>query len=213
MNQTTMNHATKPEGDSRFYSWIFKHIVDPALIPIRKRVKRWIPEGATLIDFGCGTGAQLIDLHEWLGHGLGIDLSSSQVDQAMSDVRALGISNLEFAVADATQVDSVGDKSYDLALASLVIHEMPETIRIPVLKEMRRVARQIIIVDWEVKQRNPYRTLSTHLIERLAGRTHYQGFRSFIAAGGIPVLLKRLELDVIEEQETSTGTMRLWLCE
>ena len=85
-------------------------------------------------------------------------------------------------------------------------------IRIPVLLEMRRIAQQLIIVDWEAGQSTLWRRISTDFVERLAGRDHYRGYRSFTANGGIPALLDQTGLSVIEEQETSKGTMRLWLC-
>jgi len=77
---------------------------------------------------------------------------------------------------------------------------------------MRWIARQLIIVDWEARQRTLWRRMSTDFIERLAGRNHYRGYRSFTENGGIPELIDQTGLIVTDEQETSKGTMRLWLC-
>jgi hypothetical protein len=78
--------------------------------------------------------------------------------------------------------------------------------------EMARIAKHLILVDWEVRQPTLWRRIGAHLIERLAGSEHYRGFCSFTESGGIPALLERTNLTVIDEQETSKGTMRLWLC-
>lgn len=122
------------------------------------------------------------------------------------------LSHIEFLAADATRLDSISDGEFDIAVTSLVIHEMPMEIRLPVLAEMQRIARQLIIVDWEARSRTLWRRIGTHFVERLAGREHYRGFRSFTKNGGIPELLEQTNLTVADEQETGRGTMRLWLC-
>ena len=200
------------EGDSYFHGWVYRTIIDPALVPIRERVGSWIPDGAAVVDIGCGTGAQLFVLSDRIARGLGVDRSQTQIEYACQQAGRLGLSHIEFLVADATDLNSILDGEFDIAVTSLVIHEMPMGIRLQVLTEMRRIARQLILVDWEANQRTLWRRISTHFIERMAGREHYRGYRSFTKTGGIPGLLKLTDLTVVDEQETSKGTMRLWLC-
>ncbi len=205
----------KPRPDSNgsyFHGVIYRHFIDPALIPIRKRVRQWIPEEATVLDIGCGTGAQLFALSDSISRGLGIDLSNTQIEHANRRAREAGLGNLEFWATDASRLVKLGDREFDFAVASLVIHEMPAGIRLMVLREMARVAKQLILVDWEHRQRNPWRTFNVNLIEFLAGFQHYRGFRSFIRNGGMTKLLDQASLSIDAEQETSKGTMHLWLC-
>jgi SAM-dependent methyltransferase len=207
-----VNKEPKSRSDSIFHGWLYHTIIDPAMVPVRERVKSWVREKSAVVDIGCGTGAQLFALSELIVRGLGVDLSETQINYARRQAAKLGHTHIEFLAADATQLESIKDGEFDIAITSMVIHEMPIAIRIPVLKEMRRVAAQLIIVDWEAQQRTPWRRISTHIIERLAGGDHYRGFRSFTKNGGIPALLKQIDLSVIDEQETSKGTMRLWRC-
>ena len=207
-----MNSANKHTGDSYFHGWLYRTVIDPALVPIRQRVKNWIPKGSSVVDIGCGTGAQLFALGDHIARGLGVDLSQSQIEYARRHAAKFDLTHIEFTVADATRLYRIRESEFDIAVTSLVIHEMPIQIRVPVLQEMRRIARQLIIVDWEARQRTLWRRMSTDFIERLAGRSHYRGYRSFTENGGIPKLLDQTGLIVTDEQETSKGTMRLWLC-
>ena len=207
-----MNNAKKPDRDSYFHGWVYRKIIDPALVPLREHVGWWIPDGSTVVDIGCGTGAQLFALGKRIVRGLGVDHSRTQIEHAQQQTCRLGLPHIEFLAADATHLTSIQDKEFDFAVTSLVIHEMPMEIRLPVLQEMRRIAGQLIVVDWRARQTTLWRRISTHAIERLAGGEHYRGYRSFTKNGGIPQLLKQTDLTVVEEQETSKGTMQLWLC-
>ena len=207
-----MSSSTNLTGDSYFHGWVYRTIIDPVLVPIRERVGNWIPDRSAVVDIGCGTGAQLFALSDRITRGLGVDHSQTQIEHACRQAGRLGLSHIEFLAADATHLDSIQDGEFDIAVISLAIHEMPMGIRLPVLTETARIARQLIIVDWEARQSSLWRRVSTHFIERLAGREHYSGYRSFTKNGGIPGLLELTDLTVVDEQETAKGTMRLWLC-
>jgi SAM-dependent methyltransferase len=200
------------KGDSYFHGWVYRTVIDPALAPIRELVGRWIPDGSAVVDIGCGTGAQLFALSKKIARGLGVDHSTTQIEHARQRALAEGFSHSEFLASDATNLESIQDGEFDFAVTSMVIHEMPIEIRLPVLSEMRRMARRLIIVDWEANQPNFWRRIGADFIERLAGGEHYRGYRSFTENGGIPALLRQIGLTVLDERETSKRTIRLWLC-
>lgn len=200
------------EAQNHFYDgWIYRKILDPSLGGIRKRVSRLITENATVLDVGCGTGDQLFFLSQQIKSGLGVELSATMIKTCEEQALARGIKNCDFLLADASNLSSLEDKSFDYAITSLVIHEMPESIRIPVLTEMMRLAKQLIIVDWIYPQPSLLKKMSTHLVERLAGREHYAGFKSFIKQGGMPALISTLGLETLETQITGKGNMQLWV--
>jgi SAM-dependent methyltransferase len=200
------------QRDSYFHGWLYRTFIDPALVPIRNRVRNWVPDGSSVVDIGCGTGAQLFALSDKVVRGLGVDQSLKQIEHARKQAAKLDNKHIGFLAADAIRLDSAQDGEFDIAVASMVIHEMAMDKRLPVLNEMRRIARQLIVVDWEAPQPTFWRHIGAHSIERLAGAEHYSGFRSFTENGGIPELLKQANLSVLNEQATSKGTMRLWLC-
>jgi SAM-dependent methyltransferase len=200
------------QGESYFHGWLYRTFIDPALVPVRHRVRNWVPEGSSVVDVGCGTGAQLFVLSDRIERGLGVDLSRTQIDYARKQVTKQDRTHIEFLAADAMRLDSIQDGEFDIAVSSMVIHEMPLEKRLPVLNEMRRIAGQLILVDWEAHQPKLWRRIGAHAIERLAGGEHYRGFCSFTESGGIPALLEQADLTVLNEQDTSKGTIRIWLC-
>jgi hypothetical protein len=141
-----------------------------------------------------------------------VDRSLTQIEHARRHASSLDLEHIDFMAADAVQLDAIRDGEFDIAVISLVIHEMPADIRLPVLREIRRIARRVIMVDWEARQPTVWRRIGAHVIERLAGGEHYRGFRSFVNNGGIPALLEQTDLIVVDEQGTSKGTLRVWLC-
>ena len=191
-----MNNGTRPDRSSYFHGWVYRKIIDPALVPIRDQVGRWIPDGSTVVDIGCGTGAQLFALGNRIVRGLGVDHSNTQTGHARQQANSLRLPHIEFLTADATHLESIRENEFDFAVASLVIHEMPMEIRLPVLQEVQRIARQLIIVDWEARQPTLWRRISTNVIERMAGGEHYRGYRSFVRNGGIPDMLEQIGLTI-----------------
>jgi len=187
-------------------------LIDPALAGIRKRVAALIPQGSTVLDVGCGTGDQLLYLSDQIKAGLGVDLSANMIRTCKQKMEKLKVTNCEFKLAEASRLSEMENKCFDYAMSSLVIHEMPVEKRIPVLTEMKRLGRMVILVDWIHPQPSTWKNIGTHLIERMAGREHYSGFRSFMKAGGMPVLLDDVGLEIVETQITSKGTIHLWVC-
>ena len=205
--------TAETQAQNHFYDgWIYRKILDPSLTGIRKRVSRLIPENSTVVDIRCGTGDQLFYISRQIRAGVGIELSSTMINTCQEQARIRKITNCDFLLADARDIASHGDQTFDYAITSMVIHEMPEELRIPVLREMIRLGKQLILVDWIYPQPSLWKKFSTHFVERMAGQEHYAGFRSFMKQGGMPALIKTLGLETIETQITGKGTIQLWLC-
>jgi len=81
----------------------------------------------------------------------------------------------------------------------MVFHEMEEGQRLPVLKEMQRLARTLILVDYCVPPPVNLVAFFCQFIERLAGGHHYRNYLSFTEAGGLSPLLETLNLTVNRE--------------
>jgi SAM-dependent methyltransferase len=201
------------EAQNHFYDgWLYRKFLDPSLADIRKRISRLIPENTTVLDVGCGTGDQLFYLSSQIRRGIGVELSATMIKTCEDQARARGINNCEFLLANADRLPIFEDQSFDYAITSLVIHEMPESARIPVLTEMMRLGKRLILLDWIYPQPSLMKKMSTHLVERLAGKAHYAGFQSFMQQGGMPALILTLGLEILETQITGKGNMQLWVC-
>lgn len=202
------------QAQNHFYDgWIYQQFIDPSLAGIRRRIAKIVPAGSSVIDVGCGTGDQLLYIADKISNGICIELSDTMVRTGKQQAERRGVNNCEFHLADATDLSHLEDQTFDFAMSSMVIHEMPAEKRLPVLKEMKRVGKQIILVDWINPQPTRWKLLGTHLIEFMAGWEHYAGFRSFMKQGGIPALAKASGLEIIDTQITTKGTIQLWLCQ
>jgi SAM-dependent methyltransferase len=66
------------------------------------RVSQWIVPVSTdvILDIGCGTGTQLIELGKTIKKGIGIDISTGMVQRANDLLKEMGCANVEFYVGD-----------------------------------------------------------------------------------------------------------------
>ncbi|MDJ1113181.1 methyltransferase domain-containing protein [Microbacterium dauci] len=95
--------------------------------------------GQSLLDIGCGPGTITVDLARRVAPGrvLGVDASADVIAQATAHAAAEGVTNVEFAVANAYALD-VADGAFDVVHT----HQLLQHLARPVdaLREFRRVA-------------------------------------------------------------------------
>lgn len=95
--------------------------------------------GQSLLDIGCGPGTITVDLARRVAPGrvLGVDASADVIAQATAHADAEGVTNVEFAVANAYALD-LEDGSFDIVHT----HQLLQHLARPVdaLHEFRRVA-------------------------------------------------------------------------
>ncbi|MGZ4179352.1 MAG: methyltransferase regulatory domain-containing protein [Solirubrobacteraceae bacterium] len=75
--------------------------------------------GCRVLELGCGAGANLLGMAYGLPRPrlVGVDLAHSAIEQARSDVLALGLSNVEFHVADVGDVSDRRLGEFDYVIA------------------------------------------------------------------------------------------------
>jgi SAM-dependent methyltransferase len=111
------------------------------------------------------------------------------------------------------------NKSYLLFITcSLILHEVPQKVRLDILKEAKRVLRnegRILLIDYHPgpinKAKGLYSKLIINLIEFLAGREHYTNYCHFIKNGGLPSLIDLLELKVENQKILSGGNFGIFI--
>jgi ubiquinone/menaquinone biosynthesis C-methylase UbiE len=172
----------------------YETLVDPLLRDIRK----YIPEfsgmraGDKVVDVCCGTGAQVLEYGRRGIVATGIDISPSMLKIATRNIRRQKAVNVSFQLADATSLPFL-DGYFDYASISLGLHDKEKPIRYQIISEMKRVIKQdgaLILIDFQVPLPRNVWAVSARAIEFLAGGSHYQGFRDYLANGGLEDILK-----------------------
>jgi hypothetical protein len=100
---------------------------------------------------------------------------------------------------DGVKLNNFSAGSFDYAIACMVLHEMDVSQRLPVLKEMKRLAPHVILVDYRVPPPTNLAAAMCRFIERLAGPRHWRNYTSFISGGGLLSLSETLGLTVQKE--------------
>ncbi len=111
-----------------------------------------------VLDIGCGTGAMLKVLYEKGLDVKGIDTSRGMLQQAKRKLKNLPI---ELIHTKAGTKLPFNDKSFDVVYTSYVAHGLVAEQRINLYAEMKRLAKEIVIVH----DYNENREFVTNLIE------------------------------------------------
>lgn len=186
--------------------------IDPILKGMRSKVVAHVAQGESLIDIACGTGAQARQLAAKSVHVVGVDLSESMIAYAIKKGEKANLENVTFKVADATNLSMFGNETFDVATMSLALHQFPPFLYQPILNEMKRVAKRIVIVDYAVPLPQSFVGYASKLIEFLAGREHNRCFRAFYNAGGLHAVLAENGLQIEKEQKFAKGAFVLVSC-
>ncbi len=196
---------------ARWYDLLF----DRVLGDLRSIGKGMVPlsEGMTLLDVGCGTGAHLADYRDMGCDLYGIDPSSAMLEVARDRLGDAA----HLCLGDASRMP-YPDGSFDLVTISMVLHELDPAVRASVMSEIMRClksAGHLLAIDYHA---GPARSLRgrlyravTFVVERLAGRRHYRGFRDFIRTGGMPHLADEHRLAIQKEKVVGGGNFGVYL--
>lgn len=97
------------------------------------------PDGAEVVEIGCGTGAIIRTVAQWpgVGHAVGIDPSPVFISRARQQAR--DIPNLNFQQGDGRSL-TLADESFDIAIIHTTLSHVPHPERL--LAEAFRIIRR-----------------------------------------------------------------------
>lgn len=78
--------------------------------------------GKRVLDLGCGVGGLSLVLAEKAMMVLGIDSSSSMIDQARENTQRMGITNAQFQTMDCRELDMLDAGSFDVVVSAAMFH-------------------------------------------------------------------------------------------
>jgi demethylmenaquinone methyltransferase/2-methoxy-6-polyprenyl-1,4-benzoquinol methylase/phosphoethanolamine N-methyltransferase len=154
----TEDHLAETKGHT-IHSWAKYYDLVVNLISLG-REKRFreaaldlveIKPGMNILDVGCGTGSLTITAKQKQGQDgavVGIDPSSNMVNLARDKAHKAGVT-VDFQVGVIEKVDFPQDQ-FDLVLSSLMMHHLPDELKVAGLEEVFRVLKpggRLLIVE------------------------------------------------------------------
>jgi len=192
--------------------FFYSSVIDPILKSMRRRVANEITHKQTVIDIACGTGAQAFEIAQYAKHVVGIDISESMISYAKKECNKRKIVNVEFFVADASNLNQFRKNEFEIATLTMALHQFSPEISSPILRELKRVAQKIIVVDYAVPLPKNFAGRLSHVIEFLAGRTHNKHFKQYYKQGGPNKILTQHELLIEKSVIFGQGAFQLVIC-
>jgi SAM-dependent methyltransferase len=102
-----------------------------------------------VLDLGCGDGTTAVPAAKFGADVLGIDIARNLVEAGNRRAAERGLTNLKFQEGDASNLEQVPDKSFDLVISIFGAMFAPKPVE--VAKEMVRVTRpggRIVMGNW-----------------------------------------------------------------
>lgn len=185
--------------------FLYRVFIDPLINGLRRRVASMILPGEKVIDIACGTGALSLAMARSAGHVTGIDLSEDMITTARRTSQRRRVSNVSFALLDANDLSCFPDLSFDVAVSTLAMHQFDPETGAGVLREMSRLAKRIVIADYNCPMRNGPAAWLSRTIESAAAGEHYRNFRLYMARGGLVRLAADAGLAITTGEERGEG--------
>ena len=108
-----------------------------------------ISKGSRVLDLGCGDGTTAIPEARLGADVLGVDIARNLVEAGQARAKAEKLANITFREGDATDLQELGDRGFDLVVSIFGAMFAPKPME--VAKEMVRVTRpggRIIMGNW-----------------------------------------------------------------
>jgi ubiquinone/menaquinone biosynthesis C-methylase UbiE len=176
---------------------LYEKLIDPFLKDVREFVVNFseIKPGEKVLDIGCGTGDQSIYFAKKEAIVAGIDINPKMIGRALMRKKKEGL-EVYFQGGDATNLPFL-EPVFDVAVISLVLHEIESKERNKVISEMKRVVKKggrLIFIDFNYPLQKSMASFFVNLIDFFVGKKHWQNFKSYLKEGGILKILERNKL-------------------
>lgn len=134
-----------------------------------------VNDGDRVLDVGCGPGYFVRMLARAVGatgSAVGIDAAPEMIDYARRKARRLTNCSFESGSAEALPFP---DASVDVVASSLMLHHLPDELRLQAAAEMKRVLRPggaVLLADFTIPERGAW-----HLLAAITGHAGGQMIR------------------------------------
>ena len=198
--------AARTPRSTTYDGAVYGRVVEPLLAGVHDFVLKHLPTGERVLDACCGTGGLSRKLMRNGRQVVGVDLSPRNIDYARRQTRG---ENPRYELGDVTRLDAFSSAQFDVATVVMALHEMPQAARVPALRELARVARKVVVVDFAAPMPRNFAGLRNRVVEFAAGREHFGAFRDYSRRGGLARLVPDAGLAVEWERTIDSGTLRV----
>jgi len=197
------------DGKKWYDGIIYSAGVDPGLKDARQTILNLAPENSQVIDICCGTGELVFTLANKCDRVIGVDHSSRMIAFAKSQKTNRSFVNVDFLLENAMDLSKFQENEFDLSVMSLILHEMHPSIRIAVLKEAKRISKQILILDYKIPAPMNRKGITALFFEFVAGYDHLRHYLHYRDKGGLDYLLNEAGLERESEIIAQKGTIEI----
>ncbi|UCB47091.1 MAG: class I SAM-dependent methyltransferase [Spirochaetota bacterium] len=184
---------------------VYKYAVDPILSPVQNVAAAMLPSDKRIIDIACGTGAFLFKLASKSKHVIGIDHSESMINLASKWRAKRLVNNVDFILDEEKRLTVFPNNSFDIATLSMALHQFSREIGLNVLRESIRISKEILIIDYSYPLSPTIYKYIVYLAEIIAGKEHYNNFKSYMDYGGLDYYLKKTGVKVQQNTRLKTN--------
>ncbi len=200
------------ENKQHWYDgWFYDKFIAPNHDKLFIQINNIIEPESKVIDVGCGTGRLSFTLQKKCSLILGIDLSEKNIERANLTLSKSPDSKISFMHSSLNEIITGKKDYFDYAVMTYVIHEVDESERVNLLKEMAQVADNIIIGDYLAPPEKGFINILNIIVEFLAGKGHFRNFRTYIRNGGIKGIINKTGFKIMKEVKNSPKTSHLTL--
>ncbi len=195
-----------------FNGFVYTLIIDPVLSGAQSDVISMLKPGQKVLDVACGTGSLSMAMAGRVSHVSGIDLSGEMIDVAKRSADRRGIQNVTFNNMDASDLSSFGDNEFDVAVSSMAVHQFDAGLALGILKEMKRIAPVIILMDYNYPVPPGIIRPVIYTIEWIAGGDHYRNFKMYNRLGGLDYFTRESGLAITSGSLRGRNAFRIISC-
>ena len=175
-----------------FIAKIYDTVLYLAIKPIRIAVMNVLLKykEKSILDLCCGTGNQL----KLLSRNGFKDLHCLDISNPMLEIARKNDSQIKIYNEDATKT-SFENESFAIVLISFALHEKNRGTQESFIKEAHRLIKKdgfILIVDYNFDNKTAKLVkIGINIIERIAGKEHYNNFKGYIRNNGLLSLINK----------------------
>ncbi|MBW1938960.1 MAG: class I SAM-dependent methyltransferase [Deltaproteobacteria bacterium] len=184
------------------YDFIAK-IYDPVLYLVLKPIRIAVMnvllgyKEKSILDLCCGTGNQL----KLLSKNGFKDLHCLDISNSMLEIARKNDSRIKIYNEDATKT-YFKNESFDIVIISFALHEKDRITQKSFINEAHRLIKRdgfILIVDYNFDNKTAKLIkIGISIIERIAGKEHYDNFRGYIRNNGLLSLINKDKFTLIK---------------